>query len=476
MIPNAPPERPQVDVPLAELVLYGNNPRTHTPEQLNKAIASYREFGWTNPILIDEHNVIIAGELRYKLAEALMLETVPCRRISDLSDAQKRALRIADNRIPLDAGWDDKKLQAEIEALAAEDFNLASLGFEDDELAALLSSTSLGNPDETPDTPDSPVSVLGDAWRCGKHVVVCGDSTNAETVKIALSGCDVKLMVTDPPYGVSYEPKWREEKGQTAAGTGIILNDDRSDWSAAWALFPGQVCYVWHGGLFSGPVQDSLTKSGFITRAQIIWVKSYNILSRGHYHWKHEAAWVAEKETPLDATKRLLRAALNGATSGEPLPDDLIEQAYQALEQEVSDDHENALYAVRKGAKSEWAGDRKQNTVWEIEHLKSGTGHASQKPVDCMKRPIENNSKAGGTVYDPFLGSGTTMVAAEVSARACRGIELNPSYVDVAVLRWEMLTGKRAIHIASGLTIDEMARERKVPMPSRVALSEKPNR
>jgi DNA modification methylase len=184
-----------------------------------------------------------------------------------------------------------------------------------------------------------------------------------------------------------------------ARATGEVLNDDRSDWWQAWALFQGDVAYVWHGALHAGTVAESLEASGFAIRAQIIWDKTRLVIGRGDYHWQHEPAW----------------------------------------------------YAVRKGKTGHWAGDRKQTTVWGISHQKSETGHGTQKPVECMKRPIENNSSPGQAIYEPFSGSGTTIIAAEMTGRVCYAIELAPAYVDVAVARWQAFTGEQAFHASTGL-------------------------
>ncbi len=216
-------------------------------------------------------------------------------------------------------------------------------------------------------------------------------------------------MVTDPPYGVEYDPEWRAKAGinKNKAKMGVVLNDDRADWRETWALFPGEVAYIWHGGLHAATVADSLTVSGFTIRSQIIWAKDRFALSRGHYHWQHEPCW----------------------------------------------------YAV-KGA-GHWSGDRKQSTVWEIPSRDdSGVGHGTQKPVECMKRPIENNSKPGDAVYEPFSGSGTTIIAGEMTGRRVFAIELNPVYVDVAVRRWESFTGRAAMHEETGRSFDETARDR----------------
>jgi DNA modification methylase len=190
-----------------------------------------------------------------------------------------------------------------------------------------------------------------------------------------------------------------------ARATGKVLNDDRADWREAWALFPGDVAYVWHGALHAATVAESLEAAGFGIRSQIVWDKGRLVLGRGDYHWQHEPCW----------------------------------------------------YAVRKGAKGHWAGDRKQTTVWQIPHTKSETGHGTQKPVACMQRPIENNSSAGQAVYEPFSGSGTTIIAAEITGRSCHAIELSPAYVDVAVLRWQAFTGGMAVLEGDGRSFAEIA-------------------
>jgi DNA modification methylase len=372
--------------------------------------ASIREFGWTNPVLIDGADGIIAGHGRLLAARKLGLTEVPCIVLDHLSETQKRALIIADNKLALNAGWDSEMLGLELQELAAEDFDMGLVGFTDDELAALLAEKTEGltDPDETPEPPADPVSVLGDVWVLGKHRIVCGDSTDADTVAKCLNGVTPHLMVTDPPYGVEYDASWRQDRGVNKAGpgaaTGKVLNDDRADWSEAWALFPGDVAYVWHAGLHAASVAQSLASCDLIVRTQIIWNKSSMLLGRGDYHWKHEPCW----------------------------------------------------YAVRKGRVGHYVGGRKQTTVWDIEKpRKSETGHSTQKPVECMKRPIENNSSAGQAVYEPFSGSGTTIIAGEMTGRSIHAIELSPAYVDVAVIRWQEFTGEKAVH-EDGRVFDDM--------------------
>lgn len=260
---------------------------------------------------------------------------------------------------------------------------------------------------------------------------MCGDCTTVESVDKALNGVRPNLMVTDPPYGVNYDPAWRQRVGVGSAGqaTGKVLNDDRADWREAWALFPGNVVYVWHAGLFADVVADSLRSCRFNIRAQIVWVKTRHVLSRGNYHPQHEPALYGVRDDADDGWRFI-------------------------------PEHEVSTYAVKKGETAQWRGGRKQSTVWFIEHLKSGTGHGTQKPVQCMQRPIENNSSPGQAVYEPFSGSGTTLIACEMTGRVCHAIELSPTYVDVAVQRWQNFTGKKAVRESDGRTFDEIAATR----------------
>jgi DNA modification methylase len=353
--------------------------------------------------------------------------------LTHLTEAQRRAYVIADNKLALNAGWDLDLLKVELGSLQADGFDLGLIGFSGDELVELLadSTDGLTDPDEVPEVPVDPVSVLGDVWLLGRHRIVCGDCTDPLVVDKALAGVKPHLMVTDPPYGVKYDPKWRLEAGvgSFGAATGKVINDDRADWREAWALFPGAVAYVWHAGTFAGAVAESLAACKFKVRAQIVWVKTRHVLSRGHYHHQHEPCFYGVREGQDE--------------SWHFVPE-----------------HEVAVYSVKDGKTGEWNGGRKQSTVWFIEHLKSGTGHGTQKPVECMKRPIENNSSPGQAVYEPFSGSGTTIIAAEMTGRSCHAIELNPAYVDVAVKRWQDFTGQQATLEADGRAFDVMAASR----------------
>jgi len=394
-----------VKKPIDELIPYAKNARTHSDSQVAQIAASIREFGWMNPVLIDAENNIIAGHGRVLAARKLGLEEVPCVLHDHLTETQRKAYILADNKMALNAGWDEDLLRLELRELGDMGFDLELTGFDDVEIDSLLAEPSEGltDPDEVPELPEDPVTKPGDVWVLGKHRLVCGDGTDADVVAKCLNGVEPHLMVTDPPYGVQYDPTWRAEAGlnKNKNKMGKVENDDRADWREAWALFPGDVAYVWHASLFTREVLDSLEACGFKRRSMIIWVKDRFTLGRGDYHWQHEPAW----------------------------------------------------YVVREGKTGHYEGGRKQSTVWNIPARDdAGVGHGTQKPVECMKRPIENNSNPGQAVYDPFCGSGTTIIAAEMTGRVCHSIEIAPKYCDVIVKRWEDFTGKKAILEESEVT------------------------
>ena len=404
-----------VYLPIERLIPYARNSRTHSDAQVAQIAASIREFGWSNPVLTDGDGGIIAGHGRVLAARQLGMPAVPCIRLGHLTPTQRKALILADNKLALNAGWDESLLSLELQDLQSDGFSLELTGFSGDELADLLADRTEGltDPDDAPPAPINPVSVLGDVWVMGKHRIVCGSSTDADAVAKALNGVSPHLMVTDPPYGVEYDASWRlaamPEKNTKNGSHGIVMNDATADWREAWALFPGDVAYVWHAGLFSGTVADSLAACDFTLRSQIIWAKSNFAIGRGDYHWHHEPCW----------------------------------------------------YAVRKGGTGHWVGDRKQSTIWQIpKPPKSETGHSTQKPVECMNRPIENNSSPGQAVYDPFVGSGTTIIACEQTGRCALAVELNPAYCDVSVLRWQNFVGAEAVLEATGQTFADVCEQR----------------
>jgi DNA modification methylase len=403
--------------PLDRLRPYARNAKTHGPDQVAKIAASMAEFGWTVPVLVSSDGEVIAGHGRILAATQLGLSDAPVIVLDHLSEAQRRAYRIADNKLTELGEWNDAFLSEELKGLAEDEFDLSLIGFGEAELSALLDGIEEGDSaaregeDEIPDIPEDPVTRPGDLWILGNHRLLCGDATVATDVERLLGTVKPLLMVTDPPYGVDYDPAWRNKAGAAATKrTGKVLNDDRADWREAWALFPGDVAYVWHGALHAAVVAVSLEAAGFKVRSQIIWAKDRLVLSRGDYHWQHEPCW----------------------------------------------------YAVKKTGKGHWAGDRKQTTLWQIAHRDqdADTVHGTQKPVECMRRPILNNSSPGQAIYEPFMGSGTTLIAAETIGRVCLGIELNPAYVDVAIDRWQQFTGEPAVLVDEDRTFDDLRRTR----------------
>jgi DNA modification methylase len=402
--------------PVETFIPYARNARTHSDAQVALIAGSIREFGWTNPILVDGASGIIAGHGRVMAARLLGMDRVPVVELAHLSETQKRALVLADNRLAEAAGWDKELLALEVADLADLGVDLGALGFEAAELAALTASGPDAREEETPEPPLVPVARPGDLWFLGCHRLLCGDATMGKDVGRLLGITRPHLMVTDPPYGVSYDPSWRNTAGaSTTKRTGKVANDHRADWREAWALFPGDVAYVWHGALHATTVAESLVACGFDIRAQIVWAKERLVLSRGDYHWQHEPMW----------------------------------------------------YAVRFKAKGHWSGDRKQTTLWQIpsRDQDAATGHGTQKPVECMRRPMLNNSSPGQAVYEPFCGSGTSIIAAETCGRVCLAMELDPVYVDVALTRWQAFTGKAALLDGDGRTFAEIATERREGLP-----------
>ena len=398
--------------PISDLLPYARNARTHSETQVALIAGSIREYGFTNPVLVDGGNGIIAGHGRVMAARTLGLARVPVIELGHLTEAQLCSYILADNRLAEQAGWDRELLAIEAGELTDLGIDLTSLGFEAGEIDALLRAGEADpREDVVPEVPAVPVSRPDDLWVLGHHRLICGDATDAATVGRLLGGVTPHLMVTDPPYGVMYNPGWRNRAGASETKrTGRVLNDHRADWREAWALFPGDVAYVWHGALHATTVAESLEAVGFEVRSQIIWAKERLVLSRGHYHWQHEPCW----------------------------------------------------YAVRKGAVGHWSGDRKQTTLWQIasRDQDAETVHGTQKPVECMRRPILNNSSAGQAIYEPFSGSGSSIIAAETTGRGCHAVELDPAYVDVTVTRWQAFTGDTAVLEGDGRAFEEIAAER----------------
>lgn len=384
---------------ISELKPYDKNPRRISKSQYQRLVDSIKKTGYNNRLLINTDNTVAAGHQRLKaLTELGYTEIDVLMPNRQLTEQEFDRVLISDN---IQLGEFDMDMIAnnfEIE-------NLIDWGME----ASLF-------PDLEPeiqvlDGEDDPVEVddkkpaktmLGDVYKLGNHRLMCGDSVSADNVGKLLENEKPILMVTDPPYGVNYDPEWREGRcGNGFKGissVGKVENDHLLDWTGSYSLFPGNICYVWHSA--KQEVKSELSNCGFNFISQIIWVKPNFAISRGDYHWQHELC----------------------------------------------------TYSVKTNENHNWQGARDQSTIWNIKRntdlgnvdKSDVTGHATQKPIDCMLRPILNNTKEGESVYDPFGGSGTTMIAAEKSNRKCFMMELSPHYCDVIVNRWEKLTGLKA--------------------------------
>jgi DNA modification methylase len=378
-------------MPLDDILDLQGDLKKLTKKNAQKLRESVLKYGFTAPVFIWRDQAgrafCVDGHQRCKVLRGLRdidgysIPDIPVDFIDakDLPEAKAKLLHISSQygefSMDILEGWVneiDKELSATVRLVDKEL-----------DLRTAAGSDTVGDDELKDDVPA--LTQPGDLWELGQHRLLCGDSTGSSAVEKLLAGVSPMVMVTDPPYGVDYRPEWRAEVGvnKNKQKMGTVQNDGNADWSDAWRLFPGDVAYVWHAGIKSAVVQHSLEKVGFEIRAQIIWAKDRFALSRGHYHWQHEPCW----------------------------------------------------YAVRN--KGHWAGDRSQSTLWNIPARDdSGHGHGTQKPLECMRRPIINNSYPGQAVYDPFLGSGTTLIACEKTNRICYSMELDPHYCDVIVRRY----------------------------------------
>lgn len=390
-----------------DLIPYEKNPRILTEEMKQKLIRSIEKFNLAEIPAINKNLTVLAGHQRLKVLKLLgrggeLIDVRIPNRI--LTEEEVKEYNVTSN--VSSGAWNIEILKTEFS-----DIDLKSLGLDVDKLYIpddlveadfvfpILDTTDQLEKQEPPEPLENPISKAGDLYELISpqknitHRVMCGDSTIPDDIEKLLNRQQLIIMVTDPPYGVEYDPNWRATAlNGSIASTGTVLNDDKFDWTVTWALYNPQVAYVWHADRFASKVQKSLEDNEYEIKAQIIWNKNSLVLSRGDYHWKHEPCW----------------------------------------------------YAVKKGMNHNWQGARDQSTVWDIQNLtarsvieaEGQTGHGTQKPLECMKRPIENNSKRGDVVADPFLGSGSTLIACEQTGRQCYGMELGEKWVDVEVKRW----------------------------------------
>lgn len=387
------------NVEIEKLKPYKNNARTHSDEQIEKIAKSMKEFGFINPVLVDGNLNVIAGHGRILGAKKLGMKEVPCLFIEDLTEEQKRAYIIADNRLAEDAGWDKELLKIELEDLKNMNFDITLTGFELEDFDFSMDETEVIEDEFDETVPEEPTSKKGEIYKLGKHFLMCGDSTDINDVEKLMNGVKADMLLTDPPYNVDYE-----------GGTGLTIQNDNMDdetfreflrvsfFNANSVMKEGAVFYIWHadseGYNFRGACHDI----GWKVRQCLIWCKNTLVMGRQDYHWKHEPC----------------------------------------------------LYGWKEGASHLWASDRKQTTVLEFDRPSVSKEHPTMKPVGLFDYLIKNNTNKDDIVLDLFAGSGTSIIACEQNGRIAYSMELDPKYVDVIISRWEKLTGQQAERIENG--------------------------
>ena len=387
------------NVEIEKLIPYKNNARTHSDEQIEKIAKSMKEFGFINPILVDGNLNVIAGHGRILGAKKLGMKEVPCLFIEDLTEEQKRAYIIADNRLAEDAGWDKELLKIELEDLKNMNFDITLTGFELEDFDFSMDETEVIEDEFDETVPEEPTSKKGEIYKLGKHFLMCGDSTDINDVEKLMNGVKADMLLTDPPYNVDYE-----------GGTGLTIQNDNMDdgtfreflrvsfFNANPVMKEGGVFYIWHadseGYNFRGACHDI----GWKVRQCLIWCKNTLVMGRQDYHWKHEPC----------------------------------------------------LYGWKEGASHLSASDRKQTPVLEFDRPSVSKEHPTMKPVGLFDYLIKNNTKKDDIVLDLFAGSGTSIIACEQNGRIAYSMELDPKYVDVIISRWEKLTGQQAERIENG--------------------------
>jgi DNA modification methylase len=373
-------------VSVAKLVPYQNNARTHSPAQIQKLRSSLREFGFVNPVIIDRDYNVIAGHGRIAAAREEGITEVPCVFVDHLTEAQKKAYILADNRMAMDAGWDEELLRVELEALEEMGFDLGMTGFDEKELAELFPTEEAKEDDFDVDAElQKPTfTKSGDVWTLGRHRLVCGDSTKEETYAALMDGIKANLVITDPPYNVNYE-----------GSAGKIKNDNMANdkfYEFLFAAFqnmesvmaPDASIYVFHADTEGLNFRRAFADAGFYLSGCCIWKKQSLVLGRSPYQWQHEPV----------------------------------------------------LYGWKKNGKHQWYTGRKETTIWEFDKPKKNGDHPTMKPIPLLAYPIGNSSMANSVVLDPFGGSGSTLIACEQTDRICRTIELDEKFCDVIVNRY----------------------------------------
>jgi DNA modification methylase len=423
------------------LVPYARNPRKND-KAVDRMLASIQEFGFKIPCLVRSDGEVVDGHLRLKAARKLGLSEVPVILCDEWTPAQVKAFRLLVNRSVNWADWDEDLLAVELKEIKGFGFDLELTGFDVPEIDRLFAASQTVEEGVAPPPPEIATTQTGDLWLLGEHRLLCGDATSPEAVDRLLDGRKPRLMVVDPPYGIELDSEWRDRAGLNKHGRAepsymkkrtqghtqtTISGDTRANWSEAFALVPSlEVAYVWHASKFTREVLDGLLKIGFVHHQQIIWNKGRTVLTRTHYCFQHEPCWYVRKK--------------------------------------------NAPWYGKPG---------KHSTIWDAPSPKFIRGssnerkfdHPTQKPQPLMELPIRNHTRRGELVYDPFLGSGTTLIAAETTGRICCGLELDPKYVDVIIARWQQASGKTATLDSSGATFEQVQSERcKEPKPPKLEI------
>lgn len=408
-----------VEVPIASLKPYERNAKQHPAEQIDKLKASIEEFGFISPYLIDRDNNIIAGHGRVEAAKALGMQTVPAVYIEGLTDAQRRAYILADNRLTELGGWDMDLVSQEVEWLQSEGFNIDVTGFTADDI--LFDEIDFGLDEETePEPPADAITKIGDIWQLGEHRLICGDSTRPDDLAALMQDDLADLLITDPPYNVDYEGK-----------AGKIANDNMSQEdfecfifqafvNAAGYMKKGAAYYCWYGTSSQKSMQAGLEKAGLPPHQILIWVKNAFVLGRQDYQWRHEPCFYGWKE----GGAHYFIDARSLTTIFDDLDNLTREEAIKRLKE----------YSATTSA------------IYENKPTRSPL-HPTMKPLGLFKKQIRNSSKVGDIVLDIFGGSGTTLIACEEMGRRCRIVEYDPRYATAIIQRWEEQTGRKAAKI-----------------------------
>ena len=385
-------------VKLDALIPYARNSRTHSDTQVAQIAASIKEFGFTNPVLIDETGSIIAGHGRVMAARKLAITDVPSIRLTHLTEAQKKAYIIADNKLALNAGWDDEMLAVELTDLKDMGFDLDLTGFSTDEIEALLApagTEGLTDEDAVPEVPEAPVTVLGDVWLLGKHRLLCGDSTSIDAVEKLMAGEKAVSCITDPPYSVNYEASHLQRGGDKTVHSAYHEADiNPSELLDFLVILPCDlIVFSYSVNRHMYVLCDKLREGGWEVRKELIWVKdTFSFWMGAAYQQRHEPIWICTRNN----------ASFRGNV------------------------------------------DAKQSTVFEFARPKAHTMHPTAKPVELWEIFVLNHSNPSDLIFEPFAGSGTSIIAAEKTGRRCNAMELAPQYCDVIVQRWQEFTGQTA--------------------------------